>query len=161
MQAVRAIFGNCGRIVRGARNTYLRLTGVSIGKDTFISLGAKLDTCRGKIIIGDRCEITHGSVIVSHDAALKRINRKSASVGTVRIGNNVFIGVNAVVLRDVTIGDNSVVGAGSVVTKDVPENVVVAGNPARIIRYLTPQPSGGAAGALADGAVSGRDTRTV
>ena len=56
--------------------------------------------------------------------------------GTVRLGNDVFIGVNSVILRDVTIGDYSIVGAGSVVTKDVPPSVVVAGNPARIIRKL-------------------------
>ena len=48
-----------------------------------------------------------------------------------------FIGVNSVVLRDVTIGEYSIVGAGSVVTKDVPPSVVVAGNPARITRKLT------------------------
>ena len=48
-----------------------------------------------------------------------------------------FIGVNSVILRDVTIGDYSIVGAGSVVTKDIPPNVVAAGNPARIIRQLS------------------------
>jgi acetyltransferase-like isoleucine patch superfamily enzyme len=136
-QVIRIVVSHCGGILRCIRNAYLRLSGVSIGKNTFVSLGAKLDTCRGKIIIGDGCEITRGCVIVSHDAAVKRIDRKGNRVGTVRIGNNVFIGVNSVVLRDVTIGDNSVIGAGSIVTKDVPSNVVVAGNPARVIRDIT------------------------
>ncbi|WP_084446333.1 DapH/DapD/GlmU-related protein [Desulfosarcina sp. BuS5] len=46
------------------------------------------------------------------------------------MGNNVFIGVNSVVLPNVTICDNSIVGAGSVVTKDISPGIVVAGNPA-------------------------------
>ncbi|RYG64550.1 sugar O-acetyltransferase [bacterium] len=54
----------------------------------------------------------------------------------ITIGNNVWIGGNAIVLPGVTIGDNSVIGAGSVVTKDVPANVVAAGNPCRVIREL-------------------------
>jgi acetyltransferase-like isoleucine patch superfamily enzyme len=54
----------------------------------------------------------------------------------VRIGNNVWIGMNAVILKGVTVGDNSIVAAGSIVTKDVPPNVVVAGNPAQVIKSL-------------------------
>ena len=49
------------------------------------------------------------------------------------IGNNVSLGANVLIIGDVTIGDNVIVGAGSVVVKDVPSNVVVVGNPARII----------------------------
>jgi len=55
----------------------------------------------------------------------------------ITINDNVWIGGSATVLPGVTIGKNSIVGAGSVVTKDVPENVIVAGNPARIIREIT------------------------
>jgi len=49
---------------------------------------------------------------------------------------DVWIGVNVTILPGVTIGENAVVGAGAVVTKDVPDNAVVVGNPARVIRYL-------------------------
>ncbi|RMI37235.1 maltose acetyltransferase domain-containing protein [Streptomyces triticirhizae] len=55
----------------------------------------------------------------------------------VRIGNDVWIGANVVVLPGVTIGDGSVIGAGSVVTKDVPERVVAVGNPCRVLRPIT------------------------
>ena len=54
----------------------------------------------------------------------------------ITIGDNVWIGGNSVVLMGVTIGKNVVVGAGSVVTHDVPDNALVAGNPARVIRYI-------------------------
>src|SRR4051812_8281770 len=56
--------------------------------------------------------------------------RPKLKTAPVKIGDNVWIGMNAVILKGVTIGDNSVVAAGSVVTKDVPANTIVAGNPA-------------------------------
>ncbi len=62
----------------------------------------------------------------------------------VRIGDDVWIGMRAVVLAGVTIGDGAVVGAGAVVAEDVPPMAVVAGNPARVVRLLDgPQPGGG------------------
>lgn len=54
----------------------------------------------------------------------------------VRIGNNVWIGANAVILPGVTIGDNTVIGAGSIVTRDLPANVVAVGNPCRVLRPI-------------------------
>ena len=102
-----------------------------------ISWGAKLDISGGKIFIGDRCTITYGCIILSHDRAKKRINPVDVGHGTVRLGNDVFVGVNSVILRGVTVGDYSIIGAGSVVTRDIPAKVVVAGNPARIIKKLS------------------------
>ena len=55
----------------------------------------------------------------------------------ITIGDNVWIGGNTVVVPGVTIGSNVVIGAGSVVTKDIPDNVVAAGNPCRVIRPIT------------------------
>jgi len=134
---IRNIVNYFADILRHLRIAYLRITGISIGKDCMISWGANLDTHRGKIIIGDRCTITHGCIILSHDRSKKRIDPNDEGEGNVRLGHDVFIGVNSVILRDVTIGDYSIVGAGSVVTKDIPPSVVVAGNPARIIRQLS------------------------
>lgn len=54
----------------------------------------------------------------------------------VHIGDNVWIGANAVVLPGVTIGENTVIGAGSVVTKDIPANVVAVGNPCKVLREI-------------------------
>lgn len=55
----------------------------------------------------------------------------------VKIGNNVWVGGNTVILPGVTIGDNTVIGAGSVVTRNIPSNVIAAGNPCQIIREIT------------------------
>ena len=55
----------------------------------------------------------------------------------ITIGNNVWIGGNAVIMPGVTIGDNVVIGAGSIVTRDLPSNVIAAGNPCRVIREIT------------------------
>ena len=60
--------------------------------------------------------------------------RPKLETAPVKIGNNVWIGMGAVILKGVTIGDNSVVAAGAIVTKSVPANKIVAGNPAAVIR---------------------------
>jgi maltose O-acetyltransferase len=69
---------------------------------------------------------------------VNRISAKAedASCAPVFIGRNVFVGANSLILKGVTIGDNSVIGAGSVVTSSIPENVIAAGNPCRVIRAL-------------------------
>ncbi|MDO5968907.1 acyltransferase [Flavivirga aquimarina] len=136
---IRHIIHHLGNILRFFHMSFLRASGVKIGKNTMISLNAKIDVRRGKVVIGDNCLITHGCYILSHDGAAHVINHKDDGSGFVSIGNNVFIGVNAVVMRNVTIGDHAVIGAGSVVNKDIPEGVVAAGNPIKIIKEL-PKP---------------------
>jgi len=56
----------------------------------------------------------------------------------IRIGNNVWIGMNSVIMPEVTIGDNVIIGAGSIVTTDIPSNSIAAGNPCRVIREKSP-----------------------
>lgn len=82
--------------------------------------------------IGDNFISAPGSFILAHDASLLATYGKY-KLGRTIIGNNVFLGVNAVVLPGIKIGNNVIIGAGCVVTKDIPDNVVVAGNPGRII----------------------------
>jgi acetyltransferase-like isoleucine patch superfamily enzyme len=61
---------------------------------------------------------------------------RSGTPVPVIIGDNVWLGVNATVLKGVTIGENSVIGAGSVVTGDIPPDVIAAGNPCRVLRSV-------------------------
>lgn len=132
---IKKIVFYLGQVLRSLYVAYLRSTGVRIGKHCMISLRAKIDSRRGKVIIGDNVTITYGVVILSHDASAKRLNPNDNGEGTVIIEDGVFIGVNSVVLRNVRIGKNSVIGAGSVITKDIPANAVAVGNPCRVIRF--------------------------
>jgi acetyltransferase-like isoleucine patch superfamily enzyme len=114
-----------------------RMLGVQIGENVFISHKAKIDTTYPKsIVIGNNCYITYGAIVVAHDHSVYRHTPFSEDNGRggVVLEDNVFIGAHAIVLRNVKIGENSVISAGAVVTKDVPPNVIVAGNPARVIR---------------------------
>ncbi len=133
---IRRLIHFLGNILRFFQISFLRASGATIGKNTMISLGAKVDVRRGQVTIGDNCLITHGCYILSHDGAAHVINKNDDGTGFVKIGDNVFIGVNSVVMRNVTIGNHSIIGAGSVVNKDIPEGVVAAGNPIKIIKKL-------------------------
>lgn len=82
--------------------------------------------------IGDDFVSAPGAIILSHDAS-PFMHIGKYRVEKTRIGNRVFLGANSVVLPGVTIGDNVIVGAGSVVTKNIPSDVVIAGNPARVM----------------------------
>ena len=124
-----------GNLLRFFFHSYLRASGIEIGKNTMISLGAKIDVRRGKVKIGNNCTITHGCVILSHDAAAARMGQASSS-GITIIENGVFIGVNSVVLPGIIIGANSIIGAGSIVTRNIGNNCVACGNPARVIKIL-------------------------
>lgn len=95
------------------------------------------------IEIGPDCLLGANVTIVDSDFhPLDPVRRRdpptsdAIGVAPVRIGRNVFIGMNVLVLKGVTIGDNSVIGAGSVVTTDIPANVIAAGNPCRVLRTL-------------------------
>jgi acetyltransferase-like isoleucine patch superfamily enzyme len=95
------------------------------------------------VTIGSQCLIGANVTIVDNDfhainPTNRRHNTSQNDIGAspVVIEDNVFIGACAIILKGVTIGKNSVVGAGSVVVSNVPENVVVAGNPAKVIRQI-------------------------
>ncbi|EOS25693.1 hypothetical protein C806_01820 [Lachnospiraceae bacterium 3-1] len=93
--------------------------------------------------IGEYTKITRGCVILTHDyslSVLRRVYGEWLGEGKVtRIGKNCFLGMNTVILMGASIGDNCIVGAGSVVSGVFPDNVVIAGNPARIVRTLEQQ----------------------
>jgi len=102
--------------------------GAEIGAGTMIDMGAILG---GRAIVGKNSHVGAGAVLAGVI--------EPASAEPVRVGDNVLIGANAVVIEGVQIGSGSVVAAGAIVTQDVPENVVVAGVPARVIKEIDSQ----------------------
>ena len=93
----------------------------------------------GKVRIGANAQIAPNVSIYTAGHPVHPDSRNSGyEYGiNITIGDNVWIGGNVCILPGVTIGDNVVIGAGSVVTKDVPDSVIAAGNPCRIIRTIT------------------------
>ncbi len=90
------------------------------------------------VTIGDDVGIGTNTELIGHDASHKRFIDHTR-VGRITIGNNVFIGHSVIILPGVTIGDETIIAAGAVVTRDVPPHTIVAGNPAKVIRELTPE----------------------
>ena len=109
---------------------------ISIGCNVGIS-GATV-SARSSITIGDNVLIGSGCLISDSDAHPLRYEDRSddskIQSAPIIIEDNCFIGARSLILKGVTIGSGSVVGAGSVVVRDVPSCVIVAGNPARVIR---------------------------
>lgn len=110
---------------------------VVIGDHTRIGLH---NTIIGPVTIGSHVNLAQGITItaLNHNFAdpQKRIDQQGVSTTPVTIGDDIWIGANAVVLSGVTIGNHSVVAAGAVVTKDVPPHSLVAGVPAKIIKHI-------------------------
>ena len=112
---------------------------LSIGKNVGISgstIYAMKEICIGdNTFIGANCKIVD-SDFHAFDAGLYfSTDPRHVRMKPVSIGENCFIGMNSIILKGTVIGNNSIVGAGSVVCGCFPDNVVIAGNPAKIIKY--------------------------
>lgn len=124
-------------------NTILQMQGIEVGAHTiFYSPNTmNIDVERPWMLkIGDYCKITAGCTILTHDYSRSVLRRVYGEIigegGETVISDNVFIGMNSIILMGTKIGKNVIVGAGSVVSGVIPDNVVIAGNPARVIRTL-------------------------
>jgi galactoside O-acetyltransferase len=151
------VYRNCDILASGSGN-------IQIGDDCIIGSDFRL-YCKHQVIIGNHVLISWNVLICDYDAhstnpdeRLTEIDyiqntffpnfQKSDRAKTridyvpvysskpVNIGNNVWIGANAMILKGVSIGSGSVIAAGSVVTKDIPENCVAAGNPAKVVKNI-------------------------
>ena len=144
--------GACTHI-RGELLTFSHGGEIHIGKYCYIGEHSKLWSA-GHIHVGDRVLIAHAVTILDNlthpISASSRHNHFRQIIANghpeainldeqpVEIGDDVWIGCMSVVLRGVTIGQGAIIGAGSVVANSIPPWTVVAGNPARVIRELTP-----------------------
>lgn len=115
--------------IRLTRNAKL-----SIGDHTYINRSSSID-CTLSVTIGDLCAISDNVQILDSDFhVVSTGNYTSVACQPITIGNHVWIGRSAIILKGVTIGDGAIIGAGSVVTRSVPPKCLVAGIPARIIK---------------------------
>ncbi len=108
---------------------------ITIGKNVFINSGCRFQD-QGGITLGDGALIGHNVVMatLNHDFAPEK--RGTMHPAPIVIGRNVWIGSNATILPGITIGDGAIIAAGAVVTKNVPENTVVGGVPATVIKKI-------------------------
>lgn len=112
---------------------YCYAHGFRAGKNFHYNSGFPIDANWPWLIsVGDDVTLATGVKLLAHDASTARCGAHT-KIGIVKVGSNVFIGANSIVLCNTRIGDNVIIGAGSVVTKDIPSNSVYAGNPARFI----------------------------
>ena len=110
-----------------AREAQIRVGGGCGFSGTVIAAFKKI-SLGSKVICGANTLIT--------DSDWHSEDPRAGAPSPIIIGDNVWLGVNATILKGVTIGDNSVIGANSLVTSDIPRDVVAAGNPCRVIRSL-------------------------
>lgn len=119
---------------------------IEIGDNTMMN-GVSV-TAYKKVVIGKNCQIASGTFISDTDfhpvdpkirereVMGYKIDYNTVNKSEINIGNNVWIGWGVIILKGVTIGDNSIIAAGAVVVKDIPENVMAAGNPAKVIKNI-------------------------
>lgn len=131
------------RIIQRLRYWRYRMMGYDIDISTSMERGLNLDRINAKgIHIGADTIITSRVTILSHflkahvykDSDGKTRTKYTGEICDTYIGKSCVIGVGATIMGGVRVGDYCIVGAGAVVTKDVPENTIVAGNPARVIK---------------------------
>lgn len=139
---LKMFFANCGKNVQlDSTCVVLGPAGFSIGDNTYISAYTTI-YARFGVSIGKNCTISSNCGISSYNHVQNSLNRIVDEPNDhkfskpVKIGDNVWIGMNACILPGVEIGDNAIIGSGSVVTKNVPANEIWVGNPARFIKKL-------------------------
>lgn len=108
---------------------------IRVGKQVFVNASCHFQD-QGGIFIGDGTKIGHSVVLATLNHGLLPDDRGTLYPAPIMIGKNVWIGASATILPGVTVGDNAVVAAGAVVTTDVPDNSIVGGVPAKVIKRL-------------------------
>ena len=118
---------------------YAKKVGVNIKGELHIYGKVKWGTEPWIITIGDNVYITEDVKFLTHDGGtllFRNLVPDLEITKPITIGNNVYIGVNTIILPGVTIGDNVVIGAGAVVSKDIPSNSLAVGVPAKVIKPI-------------------------
>ena len=129
-------------ILRNNPIKFWKKNGAKIGTGCYIHGTAELGSEPFLITIGDHVRVNRGVSFITHDGGtwvLRGLDEKFKNAdlfGKIKIGNNGHIGTDAVIMPGVTIGDNCIIGCRAVVTKDIPDNSIVVGVPARVIKTI-------------------------
>lgn len=138
-EIIRSIIGKCGQSICIEAPFHCDYgSNIEVGNNFYANYNLTiLDV--GKVIIGENVMIAPNVSIYTAGHPIHPDSRNSGyEYGiSITIGDNVWIGGSSVINPGVHIGNNVVIGSGSVVTKDIPDNAIVAGNPCKIIRYIT------------------------
>jgi acetyltransferase-like isoleucine patch superfamily enzyme len=127
--------------VRRDPSGYARSLGVRIGRDCHF-YGTDIGMFGSDpylITIGDNVHITKGVTFITHDGGTLILRKDVPDLeltAPILVGNDVYIGVNAIILAGVTIGNRCIIGAGAVVTRSIPDNSVAVGVPARVVKTV-------------------------
>jgi maltose O-acetyltransferase len=133
MNLLRHVWRRLRRAIHGDPLEALKRRGLRVGRNFHWFESVIIDPSHCEHIrIGDDMTLAPRVYLLAHDASTKRALDRTR-IGTVEIGDRVFIGAGAMVMPGVRIGNDVVIGAGSVVTRDVPDGAVAAGNPARVL----------------------------
>ena len=123
-----------------SKRRYLRSLGCTIGEGTRFTGRANVGNDPYLVEIGNNCLISADVSFLCHDGGVKVLNSlnyfngvKMDKMARIRIGDNCFLGCGAVIMGGVSIGNNCIIGTRSVVTKSIPDGMVVAGMPAKVI----------------------------
>ena len=113
--------------------SYFVKRGMKVGKNFCRQSGTRMDPSHCWLInIGDDVTLANKVQILAHDDSI-RVYTGYGRIGTVTIGDRVFVGANSTILMNTKIGNDVIIGAGSVVTKDIPDGSIAAGIPAKVI----------------------------
>lgn len=116
---------------------YAKIIGVNFGKDLHIYETIHWGSEPWIISLGDNVHLTNGVSFLTHDAGILIFKKDVPDLELtkpIRIGNNVYIGANTMILGGVKIGNNVIIGCGAIVTKNIPDNSVAVGVPAQVIK---------------------------
>ncbi|WP_288841552.1 sugar O-acetyltransferase [uncultured Deefgea sp.] len=140
-ELLKALFAQADEVIISPPLAIARGHLITLSRKVFINYNAQIAAAPGApITIGHHTIIAPNVQIQTGTHPVDPTERQKWAYCAkgITIGNNVWIGAGAIICGGVTIGDHSVIGAGSVVTRDVPSCVLVGGNPAHVIRELTP-----------------------
>lgn len=120
---------------------YYRKLGVKIGEGSEIYSRVNFGSEPYLVTLGDNVRVTAGVQFITHDGGIWVLRKmgllENADIfGQIKVGDNVHIGINSIIMPNVAIGSNCIIGCGAVVTKDIPDNSIAVGVPARVIKTI-------------------------